>query len=299
MATVKDAIGKYIIGILDGNSENQVFNVAIDIKTDAERLQYFQENIINPNTRDIIEYTPCALNFEGTPAGIKDIDKTTWNIELEFGFTGLDDDDEDFLSQKAAVEELRLELDTSKFTVVANNEFYHCKARATSISRSGEIRPLAGYKRILMSMGITIVSGIGIRFGDDEVWELQNLNALNAYEYTVLNVITKQFNETPTFKPKHTYDESHANNIPETATYLGEFEIVFQEELLMHQDLYDRGKGKVSDNTPQPITTVYDLRITKPYAPTGDKLTYQVYLQITNQANESESIKLKGTMYNA
>ena len=299
MATTKDAIGKYIIGVLDANTENQIFNVAIDIKTDAERLQYFQQNVVNPNTRDIIEYTPCALNFEGTPAGLKTIDKTTWNIELEFGFTGLDDDDDDFLSQKAAVEELRLALDTSKFTVDANSKAYNCKARATSISRSGEIRPLAGYKRVLMSMGITIVSGIGIKFGDDEVWELQNTSALNPYTFTVLDVLTKQFNETPTFKPKHTYDSSHANNIPETATLLGEFEFIFDANSLMHQDLYDRGKSKNNDTTPNPITTVYDLRITKPYAPQGDKLNYKVFIQITNPANESESIKLKGVMYNA
>ena len=297
--STKDAIAKHIIDTLDANSENQIFNVAIDIKTDAERLQYFQQNVINPTTRDIIEYTPCALNFEGTPAGIKNIDKTTWNIELEFGFTGLDDEDADFLSQKAAVEELRLSLDTSNFTVLANNEFYHCKARATSISRSGEIRPLAGYKRVLMSMGITIVSGIGIQFGEEEVWELQNLTALNAYTFTELDAFTKQFNETPTFKPKHVYNDSHAQNIPETATYLGEFEIVFNELSLMHRDLYDRGKGKVSDNDPQPITTIYDLRITKPYAPTGDKLNYKVFIQITNTANEAETIKLKGTMFNA
>ena len=174
MATVKDAIADYIIGVLDSNTENQVFNVAVDIKADAERLQYFQQNIINPTTRDIIEYTPAALNFEDTPAGIKDIDKTTWDISLEFGFTGLDDDDDDFLSQKAAVEELRLNLlNNSRFTVDANESVYNCKSIATSISRSGEIRPLAGYKRILMSMGITIVSGIGIKFGEDEIVELK------------------------------------------------------------------------------------------------------------------------------
>lgn len=297
--TIKDALAEYLINELKkiADLKNQNFRTAIDVQSDQDRFIYFQfekDFINNTQGENIIEYIPSALNFEDDPAGIKNIDKTLWTITYEFGFTGLEDNDIDFLNQKSAVEEFRKQLNNNpRFTVVSGTDTYNCRLRATSLSRSGEIKPMAGYKRILKTMIINIVSGIGIKFGEDEIWQLQNLSAVNPYTYTELDFITKTFNETPSFKTRHLYDESHSINAPESVAYNGEFELEFDENNLIHWDLWGRAKGESS------ITTIYDLRIIKPFGINPDPLNYKVYIQIQNPADNGIDIKLKGYIYNA
>jgi hypothetical protein len=288
MATVKDAIGNYIIGILDANTEEQVFNVAIDIKTDAERLQYFQQNVINPTTRDIIEYIPSALNFEDTPAGIKDIDKTTWDISLEFGFIGLDDEDTDFLSQKAAVEELRLDLvNNSKFTVDANDSVYNCKSIATSISRSGEIKPLAGYKIILMSMGISIVSGIGIKSGDVELIELKkDTGSPFDFDYTELTTSQKSGGTGVEYQPNQLEGADISKSQYKRDIWADSNTLDFNANLIAHQDLYLKAMNNTAPDE------VYDLRITPPFNIIGDLIEKKVFVEVSRVANTGEAIRL-------
>jgi hypothetical protein len=287
MATVRGEIGKYIIGRLKiyGDNNEQKYDTAIDIKTDAERLQYFQKNVINPNTRDIIEYTPASLNFEDTPAGVKNIDKTTWNISYEFGFTGLDDADEDFEEQKLSIEQLRLDLlNTSRFTIDVNGETYQCKSIATSLSRSGEIRPLAGYKRILHSMGITIVSGIGLRFGEDELYELQKEGGeFNNFEYLELDTGQKNGGTGVEYQANQLEGADISKSQYKRDIWSDSITLDFQEQFVAHRDLYN--KAMFNDAPDE----VYQLRITPPFD-IAVPIVKDVLLEVNRIANTGEGI---------
>jgi hypothetical protein len=260
---IREGLFEDIKGKLDNNTEGQIFDSSLDIKVDVERLGYFQleKNFQTEEQGTVfVEYTPAGMLTEETPSGVKDIDKSTWNIQYLFWLTGTDDSDTDFSSQKKAIEELRLQLNNnSLFTVSVGTTTYNCKSIATSLTKIEDIRPLAGYKRIVMSMGITVISGIGIKFGDNEIFEIQKqLSEGDDFTFTELNVNRKDTATSIEYNSSQPKGDDIAKGVPNKAIWQSTISLPYNDSLLAHRYLYDVGMDNDS------FDDIIELKVTKP-----------------------------------
>jgi hypothetical protein len=133
-------------------------------------------------------------------------------------------------------------------------------------------------------MAITVISGIGIKFGDDEVFELQrDLGDLKDFEYIELNTI-KHLSGT---NIDNYSDQSNADflgfTIPKRGVWSTTIDLIYDNELLAHQYLYDTGQGL------EDFEEVLQLQITKPN--TG-VITKNVSIETTINATTGNDIRL-------
>ena len=280
--TIKDAIANAFITKLNANSKSKLFSVAIDMKQETgERMEYY--SYPDKFNVDIKKYIPASMNFQDTPANLPNIDKTTWGIILEYGIATTNGQDTQFEDSKEAIEEMRLfYVNNPTFTVEANGTTYNCVCSMTSLRRGGAIQKPNGFKRVLMNMGISVVSGIGLQFGNNTTVEIRKQGDIT---WLPTSFTAKQIGNAIDYTPTQNSAQTSVKSVPDSTLWTMNSSLTFNESLTGDQELYT-----IAVNNPD-FEQVYEARITPSY---GNQFTKDVNIQgnLTSNLGVDEKINI-------
>lgn len=254
--TVQQAIANELLTRLNANTIGVQFNAETLIQYSADKFILEQHPTFYQT--EIKKYTPTMFNFVETQKNIKDMDITDFSISVEFILNGSPSNRQKELD---AIEQFRLSLiNDSLFIFAANNNGYNAKSSATGLTPLGNIEFRGSAPRIRMSMNVYIQSGIGIRFGDNEKFELRKLNdsVYGNLDWVEIFCFNKDSGTAKDYTPKQTNSDIRAIGIPNGSIWQGKKSLPYNNNLQMHQKLYD-----ICQN-PKDEKEKFELRITKP-----------------------------------
>lgn len=300
--SVKEAIINYITAKLEANSYGIKFQVFVDILIEGERYRILSKNTTT-DTEEEIDYIPVVIDLEETPTGNPTTDKSTWRMSLTYSLAAFQaDDDEDFLNQKRAIEELRRDIrfDPYTFFVIDNadqdNINYDVAFKPTSLSSFGEIPDQAGELRPIKVMSIAIQSGIGLSFADvDEIYEIERdaNDELGDFDLTVLDYTTVDDSVGIEYNQSQKEDDENSIGVPNRAIRQVKMTLDLDKTLLAHQYLWLKTKGL------RPWDDIINLKVTTKL-PLGDvEETRQVNVQGTRIGRAGDASVLSLTFTEA
>jgi hypothetical protein len=194
------------------------------------------------------------FDYVSSPKNIPNKELYDYTVDITFALTG--ENEPELEEQRVAIDIFRASLVNQPLdSMIVGNVTYNVVTSATDVSLVRDVVIVNSKKRVLVSMQVFVLSGIGIVFGNDRVVELR-LNEANA----LFNILTPyEFNVIMATEPDSEMELSQSNveTIARNRTTTFNMKLFHEDTQLVQKILEDM--FGISD-----LDTTYKLRFKIP-----------------------------------